>query len=118
MINKAYALTFEGIYGPGGYALWADDVLGSTLENFFSNLLGLLTIIGGLAFLIYFVLGAFAWLSAHGNPENVAKAQRYISNALIGLILLVAAWAIIGIFGTILGFSLLDLAPRLEQIKP
>ena len=40
----------------------------------------------------------------------VAKAQRYMSNALIGLIVVVLAWAFTGIVGAALGFNILDLA--------
>ena len=88
----------------------------STLELFFNSLLGALTTIGGIAFFLYFIFGAYNWITSHGEPEKVAKAQRYITNALIGLILIVGTWAIVGIIGLVLGFNILNLRANLLDV--
>lgn len=120
MIRKAFAASFEKIEIPGlGPFLSADpDSAGTTLENFFTILLGFLTVIGGLMFLIYFVLGGLNWITSRGERENVAKAQRYMSNALVGLIIIILAWAFTGIIGLALGFNILKLAANLGSLGP
>ncbi|MEK7538198.1 MAG: hypothetical protein AAB619_04480, partial [Patescibacteria group bacterium] len=41
------------------------------------------------------IYGGFTWLTAAGNEENVEKAKRIISAAVIGLIVILLAWAIV-----------------------
>ena len=108
MIKSAFAANFEPISQFGGFQV--NYCPGSAFESFVTILLGFLTVIGGLMFLIYFVLGGLSWISSRGEKEMVAKAQRYMSNALIGLIVVVLAWAFTGIVGAALGFNILDLA--------
>lgn len=116
MTSQAYAAEFEQISGVGG--LQIGEVPGTTLERFFSILLGFLTLVGGIAFLVYFVLGAINWISSGGDREKVSRAQRYMSNALIGLIFVVVAWALTGVIGRALGFNILELAASLGKIGP
>ncbi len=116
-IKPIYALDFQPITGDSPFQVTATDV-GGTLENFFSVLLGTFTVIGGLAFIIYFLLGALNYLTAQGDQEKVKKAQRYLSNAAIGLVIIVMTWAITGILGLLLGFDILDLAARIGELTP
>ena len=66
--------------------------------------------------MLYFIFGSFAWLTARGEPEKISKAQSYLTNALIGLILIVGAWAIIGIVGLIFDFNILELSGNLSTL--
>ncbi|MBI5467401.1 MAG: hypothetical protein HY975_04295 [Candidatus Kerfeldbacteria bacterium] len=65
--------------------------LKQTVLNIIRLLLGLMTLIA-VALIIY---GGFVWLTAAGNEENVEKAKRIISAAVIGLIVILLAWAIV-----------------------
>lgn len=118
MINKIYAISinFDPITGIGGFQTGGDP--GTTLERFFTVLLGFFTTVGGLAFLIYFILGAFSYLTSSGDREKIVKAQRYITNAIIGLLLLILAWAITGIIGIMLGFDILNLSNLISSLYP
>lgn len=121
---KISSIRFRDIGGVGdplpgqpGYQTHSKGILApATLELFFTSILGALTTIGGIAFFLFFIFGAYNWITSHGEPEKIAKAQRYITNALIGLILIVGTWAIVGIIGLILGFNILDLADNIENI--
>jgi hypothetical protein len=118
-MRAAFAsVTFDPITGTGPFQENAASNPAGTLESFFSILLGAFTIIGGLTFLIYFVIGAFNYLTAQGSPEKVTKAQHYLTNALIGLILIVMTWAITGVLGAALGYNILDIAKHLTEITP
>ena len=52
-------------------------------------------IIGGLAALLFLLLGALAWITSGGDKENVSKAQAKITNAIIGVILIAVVLAVI-----------------------
>lgn len=67
-------------------------------------------------FLIYFVIGSLAWISSRGEREQLAKAQRYLTNALTGLIVMVLSWAIAGVLGNIFGFDILDLKGLIKSL--
>lgn len=120
MVKQAFAdykIFFNTIAGTGIFQQGGADP-GGTLEDFFTILLGTFTVLGGIAFLIYILLGAFAWLTSQGDKEKVAKAQRYISNAVIGLIVIVLAWAITGIIGLMLDFDILNLEELIGNLNP
>ena len=40
------------------------------------------------------VYGGFLWMTAHGNEEQVTKAKNLITAALIGLVIILSAYAI------------------------
>lgn len=68
-----------------------DADLRTTVLNIIRLLLGLMTLIA-VTLIIY---GGFIWLTAAGNEENVEKAKKIISAAVIGLIIILLAWAIV-----------------------
>lgn len=80
----------------------------SMLNTLFSQIIGFLTITAGLAFLIYFILGALNWVTAGGDTKKVDDAKHYMTNGAIGMIIIVAAYSIIWIVGEVLGFKILD----------
>ena len=56
---------------------------------------------GALAFL-YLVYSGILYLTAAGNPDNAKKGAQGVLNAIIGIVIVVAAWAILNaIVGTI-----------------
>ena len=48
----------------------------------------------GLAFLLLMVYAGFLWMTARGEEEQVTKAKKIISATLIGLVLILSAYAI------------------------
>ena len=50
--------------------------------------------LGGVAFIIFLIWGGIEWLTAGGDKSRVETAQKMISNAVIGLAILVASYAI------------------------
>ena len=49
----------------------------------------------GLIAVIMILYGGFVWLTAGGNEEKVASAKKIISAAIIGLIIVLLAYAIV-----------------------
>ena len=48
----------------------------------------------GVIFLILAIYGGYNWMMARGNEEMVERAKKTITNAIIGLIVILAAYAI------------------------
>ena len=48
----------------------------------------------GVIFLILMIYGGILWMTASGNEEQVEKAKKLLRSAIIGLIIVLAAYAI------------------------
>lgn len=73
-----------------------------------SSLITTVTVVGALAFVIYFTLGGLKWIIAGGDKTKVSDAQTSMTQAAIGLIAIVASYFIIGIIGAVLGIDILN----------
>ncbi len=65
--------------------------LKSTVIKIIQWILGLL----GLIAVIFMLYGGFMWMTAGGNEERVSTAKKIITSALIGLVVVLLAWAIV-----------------------
>ena len=95
----------------GGVAL-------TNLETFLSNIIGFLTILGGIFFIVYFLIGGLTWVTSGGDSGKVGKARNQMIQGVIGLVVIVAAYSIIGIVGNIVGLNLLTPAASLRTLIP
>lgn len=69
--------------------------------------------IGSLAVIVYFLLGAFTWITSGGDKTKVEEARNKITNAIIGLVLLVSSFVLLSFLSKILfggEFDLLKLS--------
>jgi branched-subunit amino acid transport protein AzlD len=82
------ALTIETVGNTIGLGT-AD--LKETVINIIQWVLGLL----GLIAVIMILWGGFMWMTAGGNEDKVATAKKIITAAVIGLIVILLAWAIV-----------------------
>lgn len=80
----------------------------NTINVYISAIIGSLTIIAGLSLLLYFISGAYAWVTAGGEPEKLEKARGQILNALIGFVLVVIGWFFVRLIGQILGIDIVN----------
>jgi hypothetical protein len=64
--------------------------LGVLAANIIQVLLSLL----GVIFLVLIIIAGFKWMTAAGNEEQIKKAQASMKSAIIGLVLILAAYAI------------------------
>lgn len=90
----------------------------TNLELFISNVVGILTVVASLAFILYFMLGAVSWVTSGGDSGKVQKARDQMIQGILGLIVVVAAYGIIGLVGRILGLRILNPAQEIELIIP
>lgn len=48
----------------------------------------------GIVFVVLIIIGGYKWLTAGGDEKDVTTALSYIKRAVIGLIIIISAWAI------------------------
>ncbi len=78
------------------------------VETLISNVLGLLTIIAGIWFLLQIILAALSWINSGGDKQNIQTAQKKLTHAFIGLFIVVIAYALVGLIAKFLGLNIFD----------
>lgn len=87
-----------------------------TLNDYISATVGLLTGIASLWFIYLFITGALEYMNAGSDKQAIESSRQRITNALIGLLLVVAAIFLIGIVGNIFGLrSILNPGTLIES---
>jgi hypothetical protein len=97
-----------GNFLPGSAGGETGSTTAMQVDNIFSTLITFLTIVAGLAFLIYFIIGALNWVTAGGDAKKVDTAKSYMTNGAIGMIIIVASYSIVWIVGSVLGLQILE----------
>ncbi len=80
------------------------DNLNAVTEGSYSRNVGLVSVVGaiiktlllllGTIFIILLLVGGFRWMTAMGDPKKVEDAKATISNAVVGVVIVLAAYAI------------------------
>ena len=99
-----------------GYTAPDNATLAGQIGSVISKIMGILTVIAGLGFLFYFLLGAVNWLVSTGDPKKIETARAQMVNAIIGLVITAAAWPIIYVIGRLLGIPIANPADLITQI--
>lgn len=102
--------------GLGPFSAEKAGTPGEDFEKVISTTIGIMTIAGMLWFMAQLIIGALGWVSAGGDPKRLEAARGRITNAIIGLTIVVAAWAVIGVVGTILGLEILNPADIIDKL--
>lgn len=111
-------IKFGQITTPGGYQPGGD--LGSStsaVERLISNVLVVLTVVAGLAFVLYFLLGGLNWITSGGDKGKVEKAKGMMTGGAIGLIIIAVSYSIVWIVGKALGIDILEPGKIISGIK-
>lgn len=72
-----------------------------------SNTVAVAFIVAAIAFFVFLVMGGIEWLVSGGDKTKVQEAQKRISNAVIGLTIVAASFAI---YTLVLDFFGIDLS--------
>lgn len=92
-IQKAYAA--NEIVNNALPAVVKNATYGTGLAFYIGQLWKTMVTLGALAFLVFLIWGGLEWMIAGGDKAKIDNAQHKISNALIGLGILVGSYAII-----------------------
>jgi len=90
----------------------AEASTGSTFLSYFITLWRALITVGALVVIVMFLWGAIEWISAGGDSAKVQKARDKMTQAIVGLIILVGSFVIIGFIGKLFfgdSFDILNL---------
>lgn len=104
MLNKLADATVN-ITGSGSAA----GVSGWTLASIISWAIGAILAVAGLIFFFMLLIGGIQWLTSGGDKGGTEAARGRITAALIGLIIVFAAWAIVTLLEGIFGWNLLNI---------
>lgn len=72
-----------------------------------SALVGTLMIIAALLAFFYLILGGIQWITAGGDKAGMEAARNKITHAIVGLIIVGAAWAIMLLVQNFLGVTII-----------
>lgn len=93
------------IQGPEGFAFEGAGIgaiIGQSLSYVFAA--------AGIGLLLMIISSGFSMMMSAGDPKKAAAGKTALTNAIIGFILIFAAFWIVQIMGTILGWqSILDI---------
>jgi len=103
---------------PGGYqpGTSLQESTGA-IERIISNVLVVLTVVAGLSFILYFLLGGLNWITAGGDKGKIEKAKGMMTNGAIGMIVIAVSYTITYIVGKALGIDILNPATIINNIK-
>ena len=119
----ALEINLGNIVGPGPWgnmALQGNEVTpaASAFVSIISNIIGIMTIIAGIWFIFQFIIGGYGYMTAGGDPKKMSDAAKKITSAFIGLLVVVAAYAIMSLLGKLLGFEFLKPITIIERLRP
>ena len=85
---------------------------------FVSNMIKLFTMIGGVWILFNLFMAGFAYITGGGKSESSTKVKNYFTYSVIGLILMISAYAVAALIGlAFYGNSSYIISPTIEAIS-
>lgn len=123
-MNKLLAQANPGQIGSGeGFGLLnnitsAEGAI-DAIAKITSTVIGFITITAGIYLIFQLLTAAINWMSSSGDKAKLEKAQLQITQSLTGLIIIVAAYGIVAIIGSVLGLDILLQNPGglIEQLQ-
>lgn len=72
-------------------------------SGFFGNLISLALVAGTVIFFFMLIMGAISWIGSGGDKGAMEQSKSKITNALIGIIIMFAIFAIVGLISAFFG---------------
>lgn len=79
-----------------------------TIPGIISTAIKLILVLAALIAFVFLVIGGIKWITSGGDKEGTKGAQGTITAALVGLVIVFAAWAIIRLLEVFFGFQILS----------
>ncbi len=87
----------------------AGSVSSLTIGGIIAGLLKLALVVAAIVFFFILVIGGIRWIISGGDKGQTEQARAQITAALVGLVIVFAAWAIAGLIGTFFGVNIFNL---------
>jgi hypothetical protein len=94
---------------PGSLGSGSNEQGTTAIGTIIGNILGIFLIFAFIMAFLYLLLGGFDWITSGGDKSKLESARNKITNALIGLIVVAATWAVMSLVGQFVGISFPDL---------
>ena len=89
---------------------------GTYLGKLISSLIGALFIAGFLLTFMQIIISAIQWITAGGDKQALEKARTGITNAIMGLVIVAATYAVMTLVGQFFGIEITNLTiPSFNQ---
>ena len=95
-----YAATLQNLGGPN-----TDVATIQSLQTLFTNVISVIVVLAGVALFIMFVVAGFSSLFSGGDPKKLEQARGTLTNAIVGLVVIVAAYLILRLIVVISGYT-------------
>lgn len=103
---------FAGIKYDGTIAL-------SKVTGAVSSIIGFMTVAAAIWFIFQFLVGGFYWITSGGDKQKLHEARDRITNAFIGLIVVIIGWSILALTGQFFGYDIVvkDPGKVIQQLQ-
>lgn len=103
LVHPAYAQNTINLTPVG----FGKELTNLTVPGMISGAISLVLLVVALVFFFILIMGGLRWVMSEGDQKNVEGARNQITNALIGLAIVFAAFAIMKLIQTIFGIDIL-----------
>ena len=80
-----------------------------TIGGIVSGLIKLILVIAALVFFFILVIGGIRWIASGGDKAQTEAARNQLTAALVGLVIVFAAWAIVQLINVFFGIDIFQL---------
>ena len=84
-----------------------DTIQITDIGQLISALVGTVLIIAALLAFLYLILGGIKWITSGGDKAGMEEARNKITHAIVGLIIVGAAWSIMTLVQNFLGVQII-----------
>jgi hypothetical protein len=98
LLPAVYAATLDNLQN-------GDVATIQSLQTLFTNVISVIVALAAVALFIMFVLSGFSFLFSGGDPKKLEQARGTLTNAIIGLVVIVAAYLILRLIGVFSGYT-------------
>ena len=78
------------------------------IGNVISAVVGVLLLVSAILAFLYLIIGGIRWITSGGDKAGMEAARNQITAAIVGLIIVAAAWAIMLLIGQFVGVDILS----------
>ncbi len=83
---------------PGGTGLPGD----TSLSGFILKIINIALAVAGLIAVLFLIIGGFRYITSAGNEETAEQAKKIITNAIIGIVVIILSFVIVRVISNAL----------------
>ncbi len=105
-MNNLLAQNINLAPGGGGASAQFTQLSGITIGGIISGAITLALVVAAIIFFFMLVIGGIRWILSGGDKGQTEAARNQITAALVGLVIVFAAWAIATLIGSLFGITI------------